>query len=174
MSRNLAAVVVLAALATSALLVMPGRAGAQTLLEKVERDKTIAVPSDDPDMAAAMRKARATLPEFLALARSPRATMSKFAVKVAVRDKGAVEYFWISPFVQRDARFSGEINNSPETVKNVKLGDTITFAEAEIVDWLYLEGTQMKGNYTACVLFKQAPREEAEAAIKRYGMSCDL
>jgi len=36
------------------------------------------------------------------------------------------------------------------------------------------DGRQMKGNYTACALFNPAPRHEAEAAIKRYAMSCDL
>ena len=78
------------------------------------------------------------------------------------------------PFEQNSERFSGRINNSPETVGNVKLGDRITFAESEIVDWLYLGGDRMKGNFTACALFRRVPREEAEAAIKRFGMSCGL
>ena len=47
------------------------RADAQTILNKAERDETIVIPKDDPDMATAMRKARTTLPNFLALARAP-------------------------------------------------------------------------------------------------------
>ncbi len=31
----------------------------------------------------------------------------------------------------------GTINNDPEMVKNVKLGDRITIPEADISDWLY-------------------------------------
>ena len=139
-----------------------------------ERDKAIMVRSDDADIAAARRKARDTLPEFLALARAPRGGMSKFAVKIAVRDQGQVEYFWIAPFAQSNGSFSGRINNSPETVHNVKLGERITFAENEIVDWLYLDGNRLQGNFTACVLLKRVPRQEAEAAIKRFGMNCEL
>jgi uncharacterized protein YegJ (DUF2314 family) len=145
----------------------------QTVLQKAERDQTISVPSDDPDMAAAMRKARDSLSEFLALSRKPRSTTSKFSVKVAVRDQGKVEYFWIMPFEEGGGGFSGRINNTPETVRNVKLGDKISFAESEIIDWLYLDGNRMKGNFTACALFKRVPRQEAEAAIKRFGMSCE-
>jgi uncharacterized protein YegJ (DUF2314 family) len=146
----------------------------QTVLEKAERGETISVRSDDAEMAAARRKARDTLPEFLALWRSPRSSTSKFSVKVAVRDQGKVEYFWIMPFEQDNERFSGRLNNSPETVHNVKRGDKIAFAESEIVDWLYLDGDRMKGNFTACALFRRVPRQEAEAAIKRFGMSCEL
>jgi uncharacterized protein YegJ (DUF2314 family) len=120
------------------------------------------------------RRRRDGLPEFLSLARAPSGTMSKFAVKVAIHDESRVEYFWIAPFEQTGAGLSGRINNSPTTVTNVKLGDKITFAEQEIVDWLYLDDGRMKGNYTACAMFKHAPRQEVEALIKRFGMSCDL
>src|SRR5262247_3331922 len=56
----------------------------------------------NPVMAEAMGKARATLPEFLALARAPRPSTTDFAVKVAVRDGGNTEFFWITPFKERD------------------------------------------------------------------------
>jgi uncharacterized protein YegJ (DUF2314 family) len=149
---------------------------AQTVLDKIQRDEVIWLPKGDPDMAAAMRKARETLPQFLALWRAPRASTSHFAVKVGIHDRARdlVEYFWITPFVEKDARYSGQIDNDPNTVKTVKLGDTISFGPEEIVDWLYLDGGEMKGNYTACSLFRRAPRQEAEAAIKRFGMSCEL
>lgn len=162
------------ALAAAAVLTAASHVGAQTLREKLDRDQTITVPTGDPDMAAAMRRARDTLPEFLSLWRAPRASTRLFSVKIAIRDNGVAEYFWIEPFVEKDGHFSGTIDNTPETVRNVKLGDTITFDEQQIVDWTYLDGKQMKGNFTACVLFKQAPRQEAEAVIKRYGMSCEL
>ena len=48
------------------------------------------------------------------------------------------------------------------------------FGENEIVDWLYLDGNQMKGNFTACALFRRVPRQEAQAAIKRFGMACEM
>jgi uncharacterized protein YegJ (DUF2314 family) len=162
----------LAPLAVAMMLSVPSHVLAQSVPEKIERDETYWVKSDDPDMVAAKRKARETLPEFLALARTPRNSTSKFAVKVAIRDKGIAEFFWITHFVEKDGRFSGQIDNEPDSVANVKLGDTISFGEEEIVDWLYLDGTRLKGNFTMCVLLKHSPRPEA--VIKRYGLDCNF
>jgi uncharacterized protein YegJ (DUF2314 family) len=158
------------------LLVAASVATAQTLQEKIKRDQTLSVIDGDPDMAAAMRTARSTLPTFLALAETPRPSTSLFSVKVGIRaDEQHVEYFWISSFTRANGRFSGTIDNEPELVKNVKLGDTFTFGEDQIVDWLYVEKGRMKGNYTACVLFRREPRKEAEAVIAQYRMDdCKL
>jgi uncharacterized protein YegJ (DUF2314 family) len=147
---------------------------AETFMEKTQRDELSWVPRNDPDMAAAMRKARATLPEFLALSRAPRPSTTGFSVKVAVHDGSNTEYFWITPFKEQDGRFNGSINNTPRVVKTVKFGQSFDFSEGEIVDWLYVDGGRMKGNYTVCVILKREPKEQAEAAKKRFGLECDL
>jgi uncharacterized protein YegJ (DUF2314 family) len=148
-------------------------AAAETLLERAKRDALAFVEKDDAEMAAAMQRARETLPGFLELARSPRPKTSSFAVKVAVVENDDVEYFWIAPFQQDKDGFTGEINNTPQLVKKVKLGQKITFQENEIVDWLYADGGRMIGNFTACVLLKREPKEEAEELIKQFGLRCD-
>lgn len=170
MRSNAACAVLIAALAAT---ISVGPAMAQPLMDKAARDEIALVPRNDPDMAAAMRKARAKLPEFFTLVRNPNAFTTGFAVKVAVRDKTEVEYFWVTPFTEQDGRFSGRINNTPRTVKTVKFGESITFSEGEIVDWLYLDAGQMKGNYTACALLKREPAQAA-AFKKRFGLECDL
>jgi uncharacterized protein YegJ (DUF2314 family) len=157
------------------LAVAASGAPAQTLQEKVRRDQTLWIQDGDPAMVAAMQQARSTLGDFLALADAPRPSTTYFAVKVGI-PAGArnVEYFWIGPFGRANGRFSGKIDNRPELATTVKLGDTITFGEEQIVDWLYVENGQMKGNYTACVLFRREPREQAEAVIAKYRMDCKL
>jgi len=160
---------------TAPLAVAASGATGQTLQEKINRDKTISILTGDADMTAAMKAARSTLQGFLALADAPRPSTSHFAVKIGIRaDESHVEYFWIGPFTHTNGRFSGKIDNEPDLAKNVKLGDTVTFGEDEIVDWLYLENGRMRGNYTACVLFRHEPREQALAAIAQYGMDCKL
>lgn len=151
----------------------PGMAGAESLLDRAKRDEIAHVAKDDADMAAAMRKARESLPEFLKLAAAPRPTTRGFAVKVAVWEADDTEFFWITPFRQRNNEFYGRINNTPRLVKKVRLGQAITFKEDEIVDWLYQDGRAMRGNYTACVLLKREPRAEAEKFMKQLGLRCD-
>jgi uncharacterized protein YegJ (DUF2314 family) len=120
-----------------------------------------------------LRSARETVADLLKLARAPRPKTRGFAVKVAVVENEEAEYFWIAPFQPGKAGFTGEINNAPQLVKNVKLGQTITFQENEIVDWLYDDGGRMMGNYTACVLLKREPKQEAQAFMKQFGLRCD-
>jgi uncharacterized protein YegJ (DUF2314 family) len=145
-----------------------------SLVDKAERDELELVALDDPMMAAAMRKARATLRDFLALAANPRPTMEGFAIKVAIREGCDSEYFWIHPFDLSGGVFSGRINNMPRSVRNVKIGDGITFTENEIVDWMYMDGPAMKGNYTARAMLNKASPEEREAFQKRFGLDPDL
>ena len=146
---------------------------AQTMVDRAERDDLFYVPNDDPQMAVAMRKARATLPEFLELARTAKPPKEGFAVKVAIPDGSGAEYFWIFPFEEKNGRVTGKINNTPRSTRKVKMGQTIEFKQSEIVDWLYFEDGKMKGNYTACALLKHEPKQQAEAFKQRFGLECD-
>jgi uncharacterized protein YegJ (DUF2314 family) len=148
------------------------RAG--TLVERARRDETAKVAKDDPDMAAAFRKARDTLPEFLALAQAPRPTITHMAVKIGIPDgDDHTEFFWLSPFEPRSGKYTGRINNTPRMVKTVKFGQIVEFSEDEIVDWLYTEYGKMHGNLTACVLLKREPPDQVEVVRKEFGLSCD-
>ena len=146
---------------------------AQTVLDKAERDELFYVSKNDPHMANAMRKARATLPEFLAVARAPKPPTEGFSVKVAVREGNNAEYFWIVPFEEKSGRFTGKINNTPRSTRKVRMGQAIEFSESEIVDWMYFDNGKMKGNYTACALLRREPKQQAEAFKQRFGLECD-
>jgi uncharacterized protein YegJ (DUF2314 family) len=148
--------------------------GAQSISERAERDDIVNVSKDDPAMLTAMAKARSSLSGFLTLAQAPEPKMEDFSVKVAVRDQERVEYFWIAPFERRDGGFSGRINNQPRTIGNVTFGQTITFAQAEIVDWTYIDDGRMKGSFTTCAILKREPRAEANAMMKHYRLECDF
>jgi uncharacterized protein YegJ (DUF2314 family) len=151
-----------------------GGYNAGTLVERARRDETAKVAKDDPDMAAAFRKARDTLPEFLTLARAPRPTITHMAVKIGIpAGDDSTEFFWLSPFEPRGGKYNGRINNTPRTATTVKFGQVIEFAEEEIVDWLYTEGGKMLGNFTACALLKHEPPDQAEALRRDVGLSCD-
>jgi uncharacterized protein YegJ (DUF2314 family) len=152
----------------------PEPARAQTITQKAERDELAIVAKSDPTMARAMSKARQTLPDFLSVAAAPKPGMEGFAVKVAVREGDNAEYFWITPFTNKNGEFSGAINNTPRQVRSVKLGQAITFDQSEIVDWMYMDDDKMKGNYTACALLKSASKQEAEEFKKRFGLDCDF
>jgi uncharacterized protein YegJ (DUF2314 family) len=144
-----------------------------TLMDKARRDEVVLVANDDADMAAAFRKARETLPEFLALARAPQSTASKLAVKIAIPDGDGNEYFWLNQFAPHGNKYTGRINNTPRSAKQVTFGQVVEFSEDEIVDWLYMEDGKMRGNFTACAMLKREPPDQAEAMKRQYGLSCE-
>jgi uncharacterized protein YegJ (DUF2314 family) len=127
-----------------------------------ERDKTISVKDDDTEMVAAIAKARETLPQFWQAFERQEPSESKFALKVKVTDTHGTEHFWATELERRDGKIMGTINNDPNIVASVKLGDRITIPEADISDWLYLRDGKMLGNYTIRPLLKKMPPKEAE------------
>lgn len=144
-----------------------------SVLEKSKRDEIARVADSDADMKAAFRRARATLKEFLALARSPRPTITSYAVKIGIPDRDEMEYFWISQFTQTNGRIVGRLANTPRIVRNVREGERISFKETDIVDWLYRENGKMVGNFTACALIKKETPQQAEAFKREYGLNCE-
>jgi uncharacterized protein YegJ (DUF2314 family) len=144
-----------------------------TLMDKARRDEVVTFAKDDPDMAAAFRKARETLPQFLALVRARDTTVTKLAVKIAIPAGDDDEYFWLTQIGEHGNKYSGRINNTPRAAKQVSFGQVVQFSEAEIVDWLYMEDGKMRGNFTACAMLKREPADQAEAMKKQFGLSCE-
>jgi uncharacterized protein YegJ (DUF2314 family) len=148
-------------------------ASAQTTTQKARSDQVFMIKTGDPEMMAARQKARATLPEFLKIASAPRSGMRNFTVKIGIVDGGQHEFFWIAPFKHDGTRFTGQIDNTPRMVKNVTKNQTITFDINDITDWMYVDNGKMKGNFSACVLLKKEPKDQADALKKRFGLECD-
>jgi len=125
-------------------------------------DKAIEISENDAEMNAAIQTAREKLPEFWKVFDKPEVGESDFAVKI--EDEHGVEYFWVRSLRRQDDKLFGTINNDPETVKSVKLGQEIEVPKASISDWMFMRNGKMFGNYTLRVLFKQMPESE----VKKY------
>lgn len=119
------------------------------------------VAGDDPEMTAAIAKARGTLPQFWQVFEKPEHGESRFSLKVKIKDKDETEVFWTSEIERRDGKISGRISNNPEIVKTVKMGERIEIPEADITDWLYFRDGKMFGNETIRPLLKKMPPDRA-------------
>src|SRR5262245_16901492 len=78
------------------LLFAPLSAGAQSILEKSKSGATVRVPTGEPNMAEAMQRAKARLPEFLKLAKAPAPETTGFAVKIGIPYDGGREFVWMN------------------------------------------------------------------------------
>lgn len=147
---------------------------AQTLIDKAARDGIARVPHDDPEMAAAIAKARAGLAGFLARADRPDDNQRDFSVKVQVPLGGNnSEFLWIRPFTVDGDKFVGRVVNEPRNIAGLKYGDRIAFRTKDIADWSYRQDGRTIGNYTACVLIGREPPAQRPAFMAQYGIDCE-
>ncbi|MBM2709819.1 YegJ family protein [Mesorhizobium caraganae] len=150
------------------LALAPIPAGAQSQGD----DKVVNVARDDPDMAAAIAQARASLDQFLALSDAPPAGTADYKLKVAVKDGDTSEHFWIIPFHKTATGFAGTLANEPQAVHNVTAGQELEFTRDDISDWGYTRNGRQVGSFTVCVLFKTISKEEADYYRENYGFNC--
>lgn len=152
-----------------------GDALSQSVAQSIEKDEIVHMEDEAPAMRKAFEVARASLDDFLKLAKKPPAHFSSFALKVAVSQGENTEYFWVTDFEAKGgARFAGDINNEPRLVKTVKLGQRYSFTRAQIVDWIYMDEAQQKmmGNFTMCALLTQESKQDAKEVRQQYKLDC--
>jgi uncharacterized protein YegJ (DUF2314 family) len=106
-------------------------------------------------MNAEIAKARATLPDFYKHWQHPGPGESDFCLKVRLNDGDYVEHFWLVALKGTPGHLTGIVNNDPDVVHTVKMGDRISIPDSQISDWLYLLNGKMVGNRTIRPLFKE-------------------
>ena len=129
------------------------------------RDKGY-VDDSDPEMAAAIAKAQATLPQFWQAFDQRAHGESNFVLMVRITDKGRIEHFQTTDSERRDGKTMVTISHAPKIVASVKLGDRIEIPAADITDWYYMRDEKYVGMRTMPPHFKYMPAEHVEAFKK--------
>ena len=74
-----------------------------------------------------------------------------------ISDGEEVEHLWLTDVSYSDGKFTGILNEDPQSVRNVIFGQEVTVEETEILDWMYLDDGKLVGNYTLRVFLKRMP-----------------
>jgi uncharacterized protein YegJ (DUF2314 family) len=117
----------------------------------LESPPVLAAEGDDPRLTAAVEEARRRWPEFVA-AFARRQEGQTFAVKTAVREGEAVEFMWLTVEQLEGEQVRGRLDNDPVGLKQVRRGDRLTAAPADVTDWLFTEGSELHGAFTVHAL----------------------
>lgn len=110
------------------------------------------VAPDDPQMNAAIEKAKSSIGTFIAALKSPQPSQSEFAIKKAFVDGEEVEFMWLTDVTYDGTQFHGVLNNDPVGVKNVQIGQSFTIAPDDVADWMFIDSGKLMGGYTLRVL----------------------
>jgi len=129
------------------------------------RDKGY-VEDSDPEMAAAIAKAQATLPQFWQAFDQRAHGESNFVLVVRITDKGRIEHFHTTDFERRDGKTMVAVRHAPKIVASVKLGDQIEIPTADITDWSYMRDGKYFGMRAMPPRFKYMPSDHVEAFKK--------
>ena len=121
------------------------------------------VVDTDPEMAAAIAKAQATLPEFWQAFDNRARGESNFVLVVRITYKGRIEHFHTTEFERRDGKTMVTIGHQPKIVASVKLGDQLEIPATDITDWSYMHDGKYVGMATIKPKFKLMPAAQVEA-----------
>ena len=123
-------------------------------------DRVTQVDRADPKMNAAIDKARSTVQTFIAALNAPKPDQSSFTVKMPFVDGEKVEHMWLNNVNYDGTHFHGTVNNDPESVHNVKIGQRVTVAPKDISDWMYIDNRKLVGGWSVRVLRDGLPPDE--------------
>jgi len=136
--------------------------GSMRVADARSKDEVIAVPDGDAEMNAAIAKARRTLDNFWDALETQRDGETGYALKVQIEDRNGVEHFWLTDIERDGKRIVGTIDNDPNLVRSVRLGQRFEFTDADISDWSFMRNGKIVGNQTLRPLLKRMPAELAE------------
>ncbi|HYE31439.1 MAG TPA: DUF2314 domain-containing protein [Methylomirabilota bacterium] len=109
------------------------------------------VPDDHPRLLEAVSEARRRFPEFLK-AFEKRYPGQQFAVKAPVTSEGTTEFIWVEVEGIGGRVIFGRLANDPVDLPGQKFGDRIEVEFESINDWLFTNGEEVSGLFTAKVL----------------------
>jgi uncharacterized protein YegJ (DUF2314 family) len=151
--------------------------GALSGRQSLRDDPVVNIAEDDASMNQAIATARARVGEFIPLLQKPGPDHSDFSVKVPIHDGDKTEHMWLTPVRFDGTKFVGAINNDPEGVHTVKLGQEISVPKAEISDWMYVEmyveKGHLKGGFTLRVLRDKMGAKERQEFDREFPFIID-
>ena len=104
----------------------------------VAQPAPVPVPNEDAVMAAAIAKAQASLPRFFEILAKPQPGDDGFAVKIHYNlGSGGGEHIWANDVQRNGNEVTATINNRPQKIPNLKLGQRVTVPMERITDWMF-------------------------------------
>ena len=134
-----------------------------------EKNNVSMLSDSDTEVNRAIDKARATVLDFLKVLGHPAADQTDFAVtKRCVGSDGQKEDLWLTDLSYDGTVIHGVIDNEPEFVTSLHLGDAATVAPADIIDWKYLDHNKLVGGYTIRAYYYEGTPDEKADILKQY------
>ena len=163
-SKVSASIVVVAAATIFATLGIPN-----SELSAQGRSPVVDVTATNPEMNAAIGKARATLPTFWASYDAPKSSETGHSLKVRfAKPTSGHEHIWMAEVKKTsNGRYQAKFANVPRDLPGKKAGDFAEFGETDISDWMFMRNDKIVGGATIRPTLKMLPKADADALRAR-------
>jgi uncharacterized protein YegJ (DUF2314 family) len=165
---------VVAAAALFATITLPVQADSPTAIQPetsgISEPEPYRVPNEHVAMREAVRKARTTVQKFIHALKHPASGETDFEVKKPFVQKNEIEHIWLSDVKLVGGRFQGKVDNVPEKINGLKLGQVVSVNPDEISDWVYINNGKLVGGYTIRAHYNELTPEQKKA----FGRSADF
>jgi uncharacterized protein YegJ (DUF2314 family) len=120
------------------------------------------VPNQHAAMRKAVTNAQKTVRQFIDALEQPAPGETDFEVKKPFVQRGKIEHIWLSDVKFLGGRFQGTVDNVPEEIKGLKLGQVVSVNPDEISDWMYIKSGRLVGGYTIRVHYNELTPEQKQ------------
>lgn len=171
MSRNLRLFLVVTAFLLTSVVLIVRDDGGQDGVETVSRPDVHSVDPGDPEMNAAMVRARSTVDGFVRHLPALRSGGEFYAIKLPLSENGETEHVWINEPEFDGGRFTGYLASVPVSLPSWSYGDKVTVQMDRISDWLAVTDGTLYGGLTLHVLRPRMTEEELQLMYDGLGAS---
>ena len=144
--------------------------------EKIERAGEPAiyeVASDDPELNEAVNKSRSTFNDFIKAFQNKESSQSGFSVKMPFATEYGFEHIWLTNLELKQGDLFGIVDNLPQSVTTVRLGDVVKIDASKITDWFYIENGKLVGGLTIRVLRDRMSAAEKKRFDRTFGIKLE-
>ncbi len=120
---------------------------------------------DDPEMEAAVARARETLPVFWRVFDERSADKgSDYILKAGFPNpQGGEEHMWFDVQARAGDKVTGVLGNEPQSIPGLHDGDLVTVQASQISDWSYVKHGRRYGAFTERVMVnRMSPKDAAD------------
>jgi uncharacterized protein YegJ (DUF2314 family) len=135
----------------------------QEITKNTSEPEYYQIPKNHTVMHRAVLEARKTVGEFITVLKHPASGQQDFEVKEPFIEGNEVEHIWLSHVRLVGPRFEGRVDNKPQKIPGLKLGQLVSVNPNEISDWLYVDNGKLVGGYTVRAHYNElSPQQKRE------------
>ena len=116
---------------------------------------------------------RGALAHFRSSAAATRGYCASCGTPLSFEADGEVEHLWISGVHLESDGYHGVLQNEPQVISRLKMGDAVVIPRDRVSDWFAIEDGHLVAGYTMHIFHDRMPPEERKHFDETAGFTID-